>query len=134
MRFASPADWSGLHVYANSQPNGELPDSFQTMLKQTDLTPDALICPSSSETDGKGLLTPGHVSYVYLGKGLTSAASSTTVLAYEPLSHHGDGMNVLYGDCHIEWLTRAEALVMLKLLRASATIPATAQASAATGP
>lgn len=96
-------------------------DSFQTILKQTDLTSDALICPSSSDTNGNGVLTPGHLSYVYLGKGLTNPVASTAVLAYEPMSHHGDGMNVLYGDCHVEWLTRAQALVMLRNLKTAAT-------------
>jgi prepilin-type processing-associated H-X9-DG protein len=26
------------------------------------------------------------------------------VVAYEPLSNHGNGMNVLYADGHVQWL------------------------------
>ena len=65
-------------------------------------------------------MRPGHVSYIYLGKGLSAeSATEGTVLLYEPLSNHtGDGMNVLFADFHVEWLTAAEASTVLKQVAA----------------
>jgi len=122
-------------MYANTQPNGEFPDSLQTMLKYTDITAEAFVCPSTSDTmaTAAGPLSPGHVSYVYLGRGMTNNLASSVVLAYEPLSNHADeGMNVLYGDCHVEWLTKAQALRMLQGLRTPATGPSTRSGVSAT--
>ncbi len=58
---------------------------------------------------------PHHLSYVYLGNGLTSATvNNDTLVAYElPENHQGDGMNLLFGDGHAEWfgMKAANALI-----------------------
>jgi hypothetical protein len=103
-------------TYAN-QNNGEYPDSFATMIKSTGYPPGILVCPSSNDTPSTNANIKtdadlvGNCSYVYLGKGLTvSTVRPDTILAYEPLSnHHRKGINVLYGDMSVRWLSRAEA-------------------------
>jgi prepilin-type processing-associated H-X9-DG protein len=51
--------------------------------------------------------THANVSYVFVSN-LPSDWQRWTpqiVVAFEPLSNHGNGMNVLFGDGHVEWLT-----------------------------
>jgi hypothetical protein len=104
---------------------GEFPDDLKTVLENEDITAATLVCPESNDTPAFGpttqataaaLLQPGHVSYIYLGKGLTTAtARIDTVILYEPLSNHASaGMNVMFGDFHVEWLTAAETTATLK--------------------
>lgn len=112
-------------MYANDH-NDQFPDDVKTILETEDLTAAVFVCPSTNDqpapagpttqATAAGLLQPGHLSYVYLGKGLTShSATDDTVLLYEPLSNHeGAGMNVLFGDFHVEWLPAAEAATILK--------------------
>jgi prepilin-type processing-associated H-X9-DG protein len=47
------------------------------------------------------LAAGGHISYVYLGKGFTTAEPAETILVYGPPAPNGGGM--LYGDGHAEW-------------------------------
>lgn len=65
-----------------------------------------------------------HISYAYAGKGLTINAPASAVLAYETLSNHGDiGINVLYADGHVDWLSKAEAIHMVNELSAGHNPP-----------
>jgi predicted Zn finger-like uncharacterized protein/prepilin-type processing-associated H-X9-DG protein len=109
-------------IYANGQRDGAFPDSFQTLLKSgASLSPDVFVCPSSNDsppTGASGINVPGHLSYVYSGIGLTNRAGNTDVLAYEPLGNHkNDGINVLYGDGHVEFQTRVTAQRMIQRLK-----------------
>ena len=105
-----------LQMYAINE-HGRLPDDLLTLLSTQDLSPAVFVCwdtsdvPASGKTAeeiGADFAKPGHCSYVYLGKGLTeSQLDADTVLAYEPLANHGNsGMNVLFGDGHVEWIQR----------------------------
>lgn len=51
-------------------------------------------------------------SYIYIGGGLTNrTATADTIVLYEkPDDHSGDGMNLLYGDGHVDWLPMQQAL------------------------
>ena len=82
--------WANVH-------QGRFPDTIDLLLRDEDLTPAVFNCPSSNDTPAAGpttralvanLLAGGHLSYVYLGKGLTTACTAGTVLAYEPLANH----------------------------------------------
>ncbi|MGA2497608.1 MAG: H-X9-DG-CTERM domain-containing protein [Tepidisphaeraceae bacterium] len=117
-----------LQLYANDN-NGLLPPDLAVLIPTLDLSPEVLICPSSSDTPAKGLTTQttgqntvtliGHCSYVYLGAGLNvKSLTPDHVLAYEILKNHeNDGMNVLYGDGHVQWLPKPEALHLLAELK-----------------
>jgi prepilin-type processing-associated H-X9-DG protein len=109
-------------MYANAH-GGQFPDDLDTILTSGTLQPFVVICPSSGDTPPSGASTqamvadmknPGHLSYVYVGKGLTVSSSADTVVMYEPTANHsGDGMNALFADGHVEWLTGPEAQSIL---------------------
>lgn len=91
-----------------------------------DFYPSALVCPSSNDEPAIGpttqavladFATPHHCSYLYLGKGLSQPLPSDRVIALEPLENHqGKGLNVLFGDMHVEWLDKAQADILLAKL------------------
>jgi prepilin-type processing-associated H-X9-DG protein len=63
------------------------------------LTPDQYVDWANKNSD-----------YVYIGAGLRQGADPTTVVLYEKDDDHGgDGMNILYGDGHVEFQTLANA-------------------------
>ena len=102
-------------MYANEN-GGHLPDGFEQLLLTQDLTSEVFCCPSGNDERATGETTadvanalshPGHLSYVYAGKGLDASAPKDAVIAYEnPDSHNKDGMNVLYADGHVEFVAR----------------------------
>jgi prepilin-type processing-associated H-X9-DG protein len=50
-------------------------------------------------------LRGGHCSYAYLGAGMDPKVLPDVVICYEPLAvNNGAGMNVLFGDGHVQWL------------------------------
>ena len=82
-------------MYANEHAN-QFPDTLSEVLRDEDITPEVFVCPSSNDTPANGpttqalvanLTAGGHLSYIYVGKGLTSAAPATAVLAYEPMTN-----------------------------------------------
>jgi prepilin-type processing-associated H-X9-DG protein len=124
-------------MYANDH-GGRFPDDLDAILTSEDLAPVVMTCPTTADTPATGdtpramledFHKPGHVSYVYVGKGLTVKSPSDAVVLYEPLSNHtndgmkvwserladrsGDGMNVLFADGHVEWLGNEEGRSIL---------------------
>jgi prepilin-type processing-associated H-X9-DG protein len=103
-----------LQLFATAH-NNHLPDDL-TELADYDIDPDVFVCRASDDTKAEGattqqwvanLKTPGsrHCSYIYLGKGLTWPVPAETPLLTESLSNHDDkGMNVLFGDGHVEFI------------------------------
>ena len=94
-----------LYAYSNY---GVFPEGFGRLMVAQQLPPDSLVCPDGTETPAAGatpqaqaddLAKGRHASYFYTGKGLNkrsgAGAGSAAVVAYEPLSHHGDGAHVL---------------------------------------
>jgi prepilin-type processing-associated H-X9-DG protein len=119
-----------IQIYAESH-GGQYPDSLATLLLTTDLAAECLVCPSSNDEKSPGgtpaeqaanLQSRGHLSYIYLGNALTrTTATSTTPVAYEPLTNHeDDGTNILFGDGHVEWFNRPGAAHIIPGLAASA--------------
>jgi hypothetical protein len=114
----------GIVVYANDH-GGKFPDDLETVLANEDLDARVFVCPLSRDTPAPagpttqataaGLRQPGHCSYIYLGKGLTDrTVTPDTVLLYEPLADHGgDGINVVFGDLHTEWVPASTAQTIL---------------------
>jgi len=121
-----------ISLYAQDH-GGTYPDSFAQLMTEEQLTAAVFVCPSSNDeaADGENaaavavnLSKPHHLSYVYLGKGKTTATvKDDTVIVYEPLENHQqDGMDVLYGDGHAAWVSRDQAKRLIAKL-APATQP-----------
>jgi prepilin-type processing-associated H-X9-DG protein len=113
----------GIQLYAQDHA-GQYPDSFATLMQNEELTPAVFICPSSNDEAADGdtqaaiianMAKPHHLSYVYVGCGLTtSTVKDDAVIAYElPENHQGDGMNMLFGDGHVEWEQMAMARTLI---------------------
>ena len=91
---------------------GRFPDSFKTMLIQTDISSSAFVCPKTRTMPATGPTTrqtaaeidDGHCSYVYLGGTMTTRSPASAVVAYEPVENHADGLHVLYADGSVRWL------------------------------
>jgi len=129
LRQIGQAAW----LYANEN-GGRLPDDMADFFTQ-DLVPGVFVCPATNDAPaiaapttqatGANVEAPGHCSYVYLGKyWMSDELTPHVVLAYEPLKNHqGRGMNVLYGDGHVDWLSAPEAIKLLSELNAGYNPP-----------
>ena len=123
-----------IRMYADDH-GGRLPDSLEQMFLAMPgvMSSETLVCPSSQDERATGttpetlraqLTNPGpvvrHVSYVYLGKGMTlESAGPDVVLAHDrPGNHNRHGINVLYGDGRVEVTGRDEAERLLAELEA----------------
>jgi len=102
---------NALLLYANEN-RGMYPPDFQTLINTEDITFDSFVCPSSSDTRANqmsDLSTRGHLSYVYI-PGLNSRATADQVIVYEHIEDHdADGANFLFGDGHVDWLSKPQA-------------------------
>jgi prepilin-type processing-associated H-X9-DG protein len=115
-----------IRIYAQDY-GGQYPDSFRTLLLRENLSSECFASPARSETPAQGATTRevaddldsgGHVSYVYLGRGLTTkTATLFAVIAYE-MPDRGGGGNVLFGDGHVEYF---DGSVLSKIIGRAAT-------------
>lgn len=101
-----------LGMYANSN-GGVYPDKLSRLTTIIATTND-FVCPATTDTPatgGSSIDSPGHLSYVYVGAGkMPTMMGAGDVLIYEPLSNHSNtGINVLFGDLHVEFLNAADA-------------------------
>ena len=113
----------GAIMYANEH-GGRFPDDLDTIFQEEDVLPRVFVCPATdadlpsaptTQAVYSTLKQAGALSYIYVGKGLTTKAADDVVLLYEPLSdHENDGMNVCFADGHVEWLTASEAQSILQ--------------------
>jgi prepilin-type processing-associated H-X9-DG protein len=117
----------GIALYASDN-GGKFPTQLGQLITDGDINPEVLVCPDSDDTKATGATTQqilanfakkGHCSYVYLGAGMTSkTVLADTVVAHENIADHiGGGMNVLFGDGHVDWLGKNEATYLLKELQ-----------------
>lgn len=122
-------------IYASVN-GGMFPDRLDLLLPYVGST--AFVCPSCRDTPAPGntptaqaanLYAGGHLSYVYVGAGLNANFANvnpaTTVVLYEPLTNHRDGVNVLYADGSVVFLARPAAQAMIANLANAAAQPAT---------
>jgi prepilin-type processing-associated H-X9-DG protein len=96
---------------------GVYPNTLDELLEEQ-ISSAAFVCPDSNDTASGGATTQevaadfhraGHLSYIYIGKGLTDkTVTDDMVVIYEPLTNHsGAGMNILFGDGHAEFFNAA---------------------------
>jgi hypothetical protein len=118
-------------MYANNHQD-RLPDRFEDLFDE-DITADRFCCPISNDMPATGPTTQaiaanlsagGHLSYVYLGKGLVNPVPKDVIVAYEIPGHHGTrGSYVLFGDGHFHVLDPSEMARLLAVVQSSRNAP-----------
>jgi prepilin-type processing-associated H-X9-DG protein len=113
-------------LYTNDN-HGQYPDSFATILMNEDITSSVFVSPSRNETAADGPTTQaviaqmnagGHVSYVYLGNGLsTTIVTPDTIVAYEIPIDATSGSNILFGDGHVEFFGAGPVQKIIRRIR-----------------
>ncbi|MGE5612056.1 MAG: hypothetical protein ACM359_22605 [Bacillota bacterium] len=111
---------------------GQFPDHMGLLITREGLNAEVFVCPASKDVVAPGqpaqqvskLSMPGFCSYIYLGAGLKAPVPLDTIIAYEPLENHKkQGMHVVYGDGHAEWMGAKEAERIIKELKAGHNPP-----------
>ncbi len=98
-------------MYSNEQKDGSLPPSLGVMITKEDLGPDVFVNPRRNSPapppglagDERAKWVDEHSDYVWLGKGKKNSAAADDILAYEKFEGLSEGINILYGDGHVEF-------------------------------
>ena len=113
----------GLSILLYQQDHGgRYPDTLDPLLADDPADAAMFVCPGSGDTPAPpgGRLSPGHCSYVYLGRGLTVAtATAATLVAYDAHPSHAEGVNLLYGDGHVVRVSCDQALATITAARSA---------------
>ena len=111
-----------------SENGGQYPDELNALLRTQDLSPRVFVCPASTDKPAIGasraqqasnLLSGGHLSYVYCGRGRSPIGPAGEILAFDADGYDGQnnspgatpdgGREFLYADGHAAHLDAAEA-------------------------
>ena len=101
---------NALKMFADEH-GGKYPDQLSELIATEDLTPSVFICPSGTAEASTAtsptqlaseLLEPQHSSYIYIKQ---NAGNVDRAVVVEFIKNHDqDGMNVLFGDGHAEFM------------------------------
>jgi prepilin-type processing-associated H-X9-DG protein len=103
-------------LYSNDT-KGSYPPDLGTLIKTEDVTAEVFVCPDTN-THPPPNMSPDDAAdwvnknsdYIYIGAGLRQGAGRDVVVCYEKDDNHGgDGINVLFGDGHVEFLKLDQA-------------------------
>lgn len=120
----------GCFTYAEEN-DGHFPPDLETLIEIGASTPEAFICPSSGLRQSERV-TPDSLkdlksSYIYI-PGHTNDCPPDTVLIYEKFDNHdGEGINILFGDSHVEFIKDMDHARELIEQSRAATQPAAGQ-------
>ena len=93
-----------LLMYCNDNKD-KFPPDLETLVTKTYIRDNKmLICPATKLRD----------SYIYRGASITTSDIPMMIMVYEKLSNHGGGRNVLFLDCHVEWVTEERFQELIK--------------------
>lgn len=119
-------------LYYNEN-NLRYPDDLGVLVTTQDIGGGCFVCPKSDLKKPQGKtpaevarqINAGHTSYVYFGRGFRAdELPADYPLAIEASTNHGDGMNVLFADGHVEFIRLQYIPAILeKLDRPPATQP-----------
>jgi prepilin-type processing-associated H-X9-DG protein len=123
----------GMLMYANDH-KGVFPQDLGQLIDY-DLNPDVFICPSgNTQRAGPDVLRDPkkradwvnqNSDYVFLAPGIRNLAPAATIVLHEKLEDHNrQGMNLLYGDGHVEWQPAPRAMMMIQQNAAKVNAPA----------
>jgi len=90
---------NALAAYAHSN-GGAFPTNLNDLVSRGLLSPQALVCPDAPIGSGS--------NYILSATNLNVPPS--TIILYEPLSNHGNGINVLYRDGRVVFLPQQQAM------------------------
>ncbi|MCB9856056.1 MAG: hypothetical protein H6818_10255 [Phycisphaerales bacterium] len=105
-RTVCAADLRGIGqaMYIHAQDDGRFPSDFQTLIDENNITTKMLICPSTNHVVGDAL----DACYVIV-PGQTTYSDPSNVLVYERRENHdGEGVNVLFQDGHVQFISIEE--------------------------
>lgn len=107
-------------MYANAN-NNKFPPDLATIYKDEDLTPSVFVNPRTHAAppppgtkEELAKWVQENSDYVWIGGNKTAAAGPDSVLAYEKLEENPEGVNILFGDGHVEWVPTFRAREMIK--------------------
>jgi hypothetical protein len=106
--------------------NNQYPPRLEDLLLTQEISSEVFVCPSCNDDPAPGttaqaqaqnLSAGGHLSYIYIPN-LNNSLPADAIVLYEPLSNHdNDGCNMLHGDGHIDFYTRAQAEKIIAQLK-----------------
>ena len=130
-------------LYRNEN-QGQYPPDPEALLLTQQISSEVFTCPSSDDERAPGstaqaqaanLSTPGHLSYVYLGKSMNVTTSAEAVVLYEPLTNHKkDGANFLFAGGHITFIPMPLAQKIISEINAGQNPPPSARPIATGAP
>jgi prepilin-type processing-associated H-X9-DG protein len=114
----------GILLYSNDN-RGQYPPDLGTLLSTVDISPEVFLCPSAGGhlPPGFNQMTPEqkaawvneNAAYTYVGAGMNNSVNAETIVLYEhDHNHDRDGMNMLFGDGHVEFNLMRQARQMLQ--------------------
>jgi hypothetical protein len=102
----------GLLLYANEH-NGAYPPDLGILARDEDMIPGTFICPAVGKValSGPNLTSQeigdwvnANTDYHYIC-GFNNSVGSETAIAFDKeTNEYGDGMNILFGDIHVEFM------------------------------
>ena len=92
-----------LLIYSNDY-NDTLPPDLETLIHKTEMPARGLVCPATGLKD----------SYIYRGASITTSDATWLVTVYEKAGNHSGGRNVLFLDCHVEWVSEERFQELIK--------------------
>jgi prepilin-type processing-associated H-X9-DG protein len=106
----------GILLYTNEN-RGNYPPDLGTLAAQEDLTASDFVCPATADVapahlppDQIAKWVNDHSDYIYTGAGLKQGDNPAIVVAYDKeANHHGDGLNLLFADGHVEFQNMTQA-------------------------
>jgi prepilin-type processing-associated H-X9-DG protein len=116
----------GILLYANEN-KGNYPPNLGILVKTEELVPQVFICPSGNTgfpggnmaVDDQVKWVNENSDYVYLGAGMNATAGAEVIVAHEKPDAHGrQGMNMLFGDGHVEFFQMPAAIQMIQAQQA----------------
>jgi len=106
-------------LYANEHPKNASADDFGTLLKTQDIAMEVFINPrtgtvlprevQAAAMEEKIAWVNANSDYVWGGKGLNDSVEADRPVAWENPLTVDEGINILFGDGHVEWQTMAAA-------------------------
>jgi prepilin-type processing-associated H-X9-DG protein len=113
-------------LYSNEN-RGKYPPDLGSLVKTQEISPQVFVCPSGdtpppppfANLDEAAKWVNEHSDYIYVGAGMNSSVGAEVIVLYEKPDDHGkQGINMLYGDGHVEWNQMSDAMRLIEKQKA----------------